>query len=57
MELALKMNASYLTEIRKYAEEAYPSQLDLTEQIPEIKNSSNGKTDINKKAKKSKKSK
>ena len=57
MELALKMNASYLTEIRKYAEEAYPSQLDLTEQIPEIKNSSNGKTGIGKKTKKSKKSK
>ena len=58
MDLAIKMNASYLTEIRKYAEEEYPSAFNLAEQIPVIKKGNVDKPDIEKKKKKhSKKSK
>lgn len=55
IDLAIKMNASYQNEIRKYAEEEYPSAFNLAEQIPVIKKGNVDKPSIEKKSKKSKK--
>ena len=37
ISLAIKMNASYLTEIRNYSEEQFPSDFDVTNLIPKVK--------------------
>ena len=37
ISLAIKMNSSYLTEIRNYAEEQFPSDFDVTNLIPKVK--------------------
>jgi hypothetical protein len=37
MKLAIKMNQNYLTELRRFADLQFPSELDMTKILPSVK--------------------